>query len=171
MKKWVWYLVTFVILAADQATKFWVISRFVPYQPHRVMPMLNLTLAYNTGAAFSFLSGAGEWHHWFFLGFSLLVSVLLIIWIFRMPRSERLQLFALSLILGGALGNLVDRMTLGYVIDFIDVYYKNYHWPIFNIADSAICIGTVLMTIRVCLCGQGTEGALGVGESGNVVDK
>lgn len=151
MKKWFCYLFSFFILVADQMSKLWIISRFVPYQPYHVMPMFNLTLAYNTGAAFSFLSTTGAWHHWFFLGISLTVSILLAIWIFRTPRSERLQLFALSLILGGALGNLVDRLTLGYVIDFIDIYYKNYHWPIFNIADSAICIGTVLIAIGMYL--------------------
>lgn len=103
--------------------------------------MFNLTLAYNSGAAFSFLSGAGDWHRWFFAGFSFIVSVILAVWLYRTESQSRFLLVGISLILGGAIGNLIDRALDGYVIDFIDVYYKHHHFATFNLADSAICIG------------------------------
>ena len=149
MKKWMWFLCSLLVVVADQLSKYVASMRLVPYQPEAVMPMFNFTLAFNTGAAFSFLSGAGDWHHWFFMVFSIVVSIVLMIWIVRLPIAERLQLTALSLVLGGALGNLIDRVRLGYVIDFLDVYYKNHHWPIFNIADSAITVGTVLLAMSL----------------------
>lgn len=151
MKRWIFFLCSLCIIAVDQLSKYIASTRLELYQPDAVMPMLNLTLAHNTGAAFSFLNGAGAWHHWFFMGFSFVVSIALVVWIIRLPKTERLQLVALSFILGGALGNLIDRVRLGYVIDFIDVYYKNYHWPIFNIADSAITVGTMLLVFGLCL--------------------
>ena len=147
MKKWPWFALAFLVVVIDQATKYWASLTLSPYQPKAVMPMLNLVLAYNTGAAFSFLSGAGEWHRWFFSSFSALMSIVLITWMFRLKSAAYLQLAALSLVLGGAIGNLIDRFFLGYVIDFIDLYYKNHHWPVFNIADSAICLGAFLLFI------------------------
>lgn len=150
MKKWFWFVLALVVIGIDQATKYWASADLAPYHPEPIFPMFNLTLAYNTGAAFSFLHNAGAWHRWFFTGFSLLMSLGLIVWITRLPSSARLQLAALSLILGGAIGNLIDRAILGFVIDFIDIYYKHYHWPVFNIADSAICIGAVLLLIDLC---------------------
>jgi signal peptidase II len=145
-----WFLLSFLVIAVDQVSKYYATERLIAYQFDPVMPMLNFTLAYNTGAAFSFLSGTGAWHVWFFMGFSVLVSLGLVVWMVRLPKQERMQLCALSLILGGAIGNLIDRFKLGYVIDFIDVYYKNHHWPIFNLADSAITVGTVLLVIDLC---------------------
>jgi signal peptidase II len=147
MKKWPWFVVSLVVLLLDQLSKYGAVSRLAPYQPDAIFPMFNLTLAYNTGAAFSFLSGTGNWHHWFFGGFSVVMSLALAIWLIRSPSKAKLQPLALSLILGGAIGNLYDRVTLGHVIDFIDVYYKNYHWPVFNLADAAICIGAFLLLI------------------------
>jgi len=150
MKKWPWFLLSLVVILLDQGSKYWVSQSLLPYQSEPIVPMLNLTLAYNTGAAFSFLSNAGDWHRWFFAGFSLITSVVLIVWIVRLSSLARLQLLALSLILGGAIGNLIDRAMVGYVIDFIDVYYKNHHWPIFNLADSAVCLGAILLFIDLC---------------------
>ena len=150
MKKWPWFVLAVVVICIDQATKYWASVDLTPYHAEPICPMFNLTLAYNTGAAFSFLHNAGAWHRWFFTGFSLLMSIGLIVWITRLPSSARLQLAALSLILGGAIGNLIDRAVLGFVIDFIDIYYKHYHWPVFNMADSAICIGAVLLLIDLC---------------------
>ncbi len=147
MKKWPWFTLAFLVVFIDQASKYWASIALSPYQPKAVIPMLNLVLAYNTGAAFSFLSGAGEWHRWFFSSFSALMSTVLIIWMFRLKSTAYLQLAALSLVLGGAIGNLIDRFYYGYVIDFIDLYYKNYHWPVFNVADSAICLGAFLLFI------------------------
>ena len=112
-----------------------------------VFPLLNITLAYNTGAAFSFLSGAGEWHRWFFAAFSSVVSIILMVWLWRAANQSRLQSAGISLILGGAVGNLLDRGLQGYVIDFVDVYYKHYHFATFNLADSAICIGALLLIL------------------------
>lgn len=147
MKKWPWFFLSFTIIVLDQITKYWAASGLILYHKMALMPMLNLTLAYNTGAAFSFLAQAGDWHRWLFAGFSSVMSIVLIVWIIRIPRAAILQLLALSLILGGALGNLWDRAFLGYVIDFIEVYYKNHYWPVFNVADSAISVGAVLLLV------------------------
>ena len=147
MSKGIWFFVSLLVIGLDQLSKHWVLTHLVPYQSESLLPMLNLTLAYNSGAAFSLLSSSGEWHRWFFAGFGLLMSGLIAIFIIRLPKGMYLQLLALSLILGGALGNLLDRYFIGYVVDFIDVYYKTHHWPVFNIADSAICIGGGLLFI------------------------
>jgi signal peptidase II len=150
MKKWLWFTVSIVVILVDQLSKYWAITHLNAYQPEKLLPMLNVTLAYNTGAAFSFLNSAGKWHLWFFIGFSLLMSIVLIVWIIRTHHTARLQLFSFSLILGGAIGNFIDRAHFGYVVDFIDVYYKTHHWPVFNIADSAICVGAFLLLIELC---------------------
>lgn len=150
MKKWFWFLLSFVVLLLDQLTKYWAESSLVPYQSESVVSMLNFTLAYNTGAAFSFLSGTGSWHRWFFAGFSVVMSLLLAAWLLRLSSTARLQSLAISLILGGAVGNLYDRAVLGHVVDFIDLYYENHHWPVFNLADSAICFGAFLLLIDLC---------------------
>lgn len=142
-RRWLW--LSAIVILIDQITKLWADSVLQYHQPVPVMPMLNLTLAYNTGAAFSFLSDAGGWQRWFFIGLTLLISIVLFRWIWAMRAEERLHAASLSLILGGAIGNLIDRVGYGYVIDFIDVYYKTYHWPIFNIADSAITLGVVFL--------------------------
>lgn len=145
MKNWPWLVLSLVVVIIDQTSKFWAASVLLPYHPEPIVPMLNLTLAFNTGAAFSFLDTGSSWHRWVFASFSFVMSVVLFIWILRLPVKAKMQLFALSFILGGAIGNLIDRAFVGYVIDFIDVYYKNYHWPDFNIADSAICVGALLL--------------------------
>jgi signal peptidase II len=149
MKKWPWLLITLGVIFADQFTKIWALRDLVPYQSKVIFPMLNFTLAFNTGAAFSFLHSSGVWHHWFFMAFSLGMSVVLFIWLLMLDASERLQLFSLCLILAGALGNVIDRFKLGHVVDFIDVYYGQHHWPVFNVADSAICVGAVLLFIEL----------------------
>lgn len=141
MKKWPWFILSLIVIICDQASKYLVEVLLTPYKPLPVFPMFNLTLAYNSGAAFSFLSGAGDWHRWFFAGFSFIVSAILAIWLYRTASHAKLLLAGISLILGGAIGNLFDRAFHGYVIDFIDLYYKHYHFATFNIADSAICIG------------------------------
>lgn len=150
MKKWAWFMLSLVVLGLDQLSKYAAAIWLNPYQPKPIMPMVNLTLAYNTGAAFSFLSGVGGWNRWFFASFSIAMSIVLIVWLIRLPKQAVLQSLAVSLILGGAVGNLYDRAFLGHVIDFIDVYYKNHHWPVFNLADSAICLGAVLLLIDLC---------------------
>jgi len=139
-------MLSLAVIVCDQASKYLVSVLLIPYKPLPVFPMFNLTLAYNSGAAFSFLSGAGDWHRWFFSGFSLIVSIILAIWLYRTASQAKLLLAGISLILGGAIGNLFDRAFHGYVIDFIDVYYKHHHFATFNVADSAICIGAELFT-------------------------
>jgi signal peptidase II len=151
MKKWYWFILSIVIIIADQVSKYWIAVSLTPYKPMPVFPMLNITLAYNTGAAFSFLSGAGDWHRWFFAGFSLVLSVILAIWLWRTPKQDQLQSAGICLILGGAVGNLIDRGLQGYVIDFIDVYYENHHFATFNLADSAICIGATLLVLDLLI--------------------
>ena len=112
---------------------------------------MNLTLAHNTGAAFSLFADAAGWQRWFFIVVASGISVFLVIWLWRLPLSARLLPAALMLILGGAIGNLVDRVRLGYVVDFIDLHYNNWHWPAFNLADSAIVIGVTLMLVESLL--------------------
>lgn len=151
MKKWYWFLLSIAVMIADQVSKYWVSISLTPYKPMPIFPMLNITLAYNSGAAFSFLSGAGGWHRWFFSAFSLVVSVILVVWLWRTPSQARLQSVGISLILGGAVGNLIDRAFNGYVIDFIDVYYQHHHFATFNLADSAICIGAAFLVLDLLI--------------------
>lgn len=145
MLKWVWVSVLVIVL--DQLTKLWVSSSLSYAEPVPVMPFFNLTLMYNTGAAFSFLSEAGGWQRWFFAVVAVVISTVLLVWLKRLRADQRWLAVAITLVLGGALGNVWDRLYLGHVIDFIDVYYRHWHWPAFNIADSAIFIGAVMLII------------------------
>jgi len=115
------------------------------YQSISIMPFFNLTYIHNTGAAFSFLNGAGGWQRWFFAGLAVVISAVMVVWLARLKRHETLLAVALSLVLGGAVGNLIDRLAYGYVIDFLDFYYQTWHFAVFNIADSAITLGVMLM--------------------------
>ncbi len=143
MLKWLWLSV--LVIALDQITKYMASTLLVYYKPVAVMPLFNFTLMHNTGAAFSFLNSAGGWQRWFFTFIALGVSVFLVLWLKRLTIQEKLQAVSLTLILGGALGNVIDRIRLGYVVDFLDFYYDKWHFPAFNIADSAITIGAVLI--------------------------
>lgn len=145
MLRWVWLSVAVVLV--DQLTKYWADSQLQLYMPQEVMAGFNLTLSYNPGAAFSFLADAGGWQRWFFVILALGVAVFIVSWLLRIKSEERWLAIALTLILGGAVGNVIDRIYLGHVIDFIDLYFRGWHWPAFNIADSAICIGAVMMII------------------------
>jgi signal peptidase II len=132
------------VAAADLATKAWVSSAFRAGDVHVVTPFLNLVLWHNPGAAFSFLAGAGGWQRWFFVGVTIAVSALLLAML-RRSGGNRLLAAALALVLGGAAGNLWDRLTLGHVVDFIQLHAAGYYWPAFNVADSAITAGVVLI--------------------------
>ena len=125
-----------LVIVLDQLSKLAVLSILEPYQSVAVVPGFNLTLAFNSGAAFSFLAQADGWQRWLFSGLSLVASVVIIIVLRRTPPAERATGLGLALVLGGALGNLIDRLSLGQVIDFVDVYYGAWHWPAFNVADS-----------------------------------
>jgi len=146
-----WLFLSAAVILLDQWSKWLAEASLIPYEPVPVIPLFNLTLAYNTGAAFSFLSDAGGWQRWFFISLTVVVVAVLINWLWRMRAEERLYAASISLILGGAIGNLIDRIWLGHVIDFLDVYYGSHHWPIFNIADSAITVGVVLLLIDLFL--------------------
>jgi signal peptidase II len=151
MKKY--YLISLIILALDQWTKNLAVSElaggFI-----KVTDFFSLILAYNKGAAFSFLSDAGGWQRWFFTAVAALVSTVLVVWIYRLKQHEKLLAIALALVLGGAVGNLYDRIMLGHVVDFILVHYQDNYFPAFNIADSAISIGAVLLILDAFLQGK-----------------
>lgn len=144
---WVWLCLSLLAIVLDHLTK-WLATHYLEYAtPVPVLPFLNWTLLHNYGAAFSFLSDAGGWQRYLFTGLAMAVSVMLLIWLIRLPKHLMVLPAALALILGGAVGNLIDRVVLGYVVDFVHVFYQNYHFPAFNIADSAITLGTILLLI------------------------
>lgn len=145
MLKWVW--VSALVIVLDQLTKLWASSTLSYNVPVQVMPSFNFTLMYNTGAAFSFLSEAGGWQRWFFAVVAVLISTVLLAWLKRLKPEQRWLAVGITLVLGGALGNVWDRLYLGHVIDFIDIYYKQWHWPAFNVADSAIFVGALMLII------------------------
>ena len=142
-----WLLISALIIFLDWQSKQWVSEVLTLYRPQEVFSWLNITLAHNYGAAFSFLSDAGGWQRWFFIVLSSLVSVVLLVWLIRLPRADWLTGLALGLVIGGAVGNLVDRVQLGYVVDFVDVHFGGWHYPAFNVADSAITVGVVLLLL------------------------
>ncbi len=144
MKFHVSLVLALVVLVIDFATKRWVELELVYDQQILLTSFLNLVLTYNAGAAFSFLSNESGWQRWLFSGIAICASVF-IIYLLRKHTSEKLFCVALSFILGGALGNLWDRITLGYVVDFLDFHYSGYHWPAFNVADSLIFVGALLL--------------------------
>ncbi len=145
MPRWLrWLGVSAVVIALDQLTKSWVTSAFQLGDSVTVTSFFNLVLAYNTGAAFSFLAGAGGWQRVFFITIAVIASVV-IVYLLRKPRNHTLLNVALALILGGAIGNVIDRIRLGHVVDFIQVHAAGYYWPAFNVADSAITIGAALL--------------------------
>jgi signal peptidase II len=142
---WAWLGVTVLVLLLDAYSKAIVSEALELYRPLEVFPWLNITLAHNYGAAFSFLSNAGGWQRWFFVVLASAVSLVLLVWLLRLPRREWVTGLSLSLVLGGAVGNLVDRIRLGYVVDFVDVHAGGWHYPAFNVADSAITCGVILL--------------------------
>ncbi|WP_348687479.1 signal peptidase II [Rheinheimera aquimaris] len=139
-----WWLIALVLLV-DQLTKQVVIANMQLFDSIELLPVFNLTYVRNYGAAFSFLSDAGGWQRWFFTLIAVAISVVLAVWLARNSKAQLKLNMALALVLAGAVGNLIDRSIYGYVIDFLHVYYQNWHYPAFNIADSAICIGAALL--------------------------
>ena len=148
-RAFVWYALALLVLIVDQWTKWLAETHLTFHEPVPVIePFLNWTLAYNYGAAFSFLADAGGWQKWFFSGLALVMSLFLIGYLIKAPRQARTLSIGLGLVLGGAVGNLIDRLLHGHVIDFIHVHYADaWHYPIFNIADMGICIGVALIII------------------------
>lgn len=140
-----WYWVAVLAFLADQLSKQWVLGNFKLYESVQLLPFFNLTYVRNYGAAFSFLSDAGGWQRWLFTAVAVGFSVLLTVWLRRQSAGLWCLNLAYTLVIGGALGNLVDRLMHGFVVDFLDFYWKTSHYPAFNIADSAICVGAVLI--------------------------
>lgn len=148
------------IIVLDQLTKYLCNTLLAYNQPLQVFPGFDLLLVYNTGAAFSFLSDVGGWQRWILAGISLCVSVGIAWWLWRLPRQQVLLGVALALVLGGALGNLYDRVVLGHVIDFISVYFRSWRFATFNIADAAISVGAALLALDVFINGEQHESAV-----------
>ena len=138
-----WIIIAILIIIADQASKWWVIHSTLSEQPQTLTSFLRLVYAKNTGAAFSFLADKGEWARWLLTATSIIVSIILTAWLWKQPPFP--ETLAIALVLGGAIGNLIDRWQAGYVVDFIDVHWNDYHWPAFNIADSAITLGAIIL--------------------------
>lgn len=146
MKK-IYFGIAIVVIVIDQITKWVASSSLTLHEQNPVMPSFNFTLMHNYGAAFSFLSNAGGWQRWFFTIIAIVISVVLMVWITRLKANEKWLGIALGLVLGGAIGNLIDRMAYGYVVDFIQWYYDRFYWPAFNIADAAISVGAVILLL------------------------
>lgn len=145
-----WFWLTALVVAVDQWSKAAITANLALYERIAIMPFFNLTLAYNEGAAFSFLAGAGGWQRWLFASIACLTSALIAGWLLTKKESRWVQI-ALALILGGALGNLWDRLMLGHVVDFLDFYWASWHFPAFNIADTAITVGVACMLLDMFL--------------------
>jgi len=141
--KTVWLAI--ILLVVDQLTKYWVNQTLILGEPIAIMPFLNFTLAYNDGAAFSFLAAMGGWQRWFFSGLAFVVGAGLLIWLTKLPKAWTVEVVGINLILSGAVGNLMDRVLAGRVTDFIDFYIGNWHYATFNIADIAITLGAAML--------------------------
>jgi signal peptidase II len=158
-KSWTrWLAVSAAVVALDLATKAWVSAVFTPGETREVTSFFNMVLMYNTGAAFSFLANAGGWQRWFFTVVTVVISAV-IVYMLRRQHGERTVAFALALVLGGALGNLYDRVTLGHVVDFIQLHAAGYYWPAFNVADSAISVGVAILIWDSLTAGTGGKAA------------
>jgi signal peptidase II len=142
-----WLLVAVTVIVLDQITKYFANTMLDYASPVEIFPVLNITLHYNPGAAFSFLSDAGGWQRWLFSVIALAVSAYICVWMMRLRREQWLLSLALALVLGGALGNLWDRLYLGYVIDFVSVHWGDSYFPTFNIADAGISVGACLLLL------------------------
>ena len=153
--KWLWLSLTIILL--DQAAKQLAEAFLPPHRAVEVLPFLDWYLTYNTGAAFSFLAGAGGWQRWLFTAIAIVISGVILQWLRKLPDDETVTAASLSLILGGAIGNLIDRLYLGHVIDYIQVWLGSYPWPAFNIADAAISVGAVML-IFSSFAGAGKTG-------------
>lgn len=144
-----WLILSVIIIVLDQLSKNLIVTHLTYGNPMEILPVFNLTLTHNPGAAFSFLSTDGGWQRWLFTAIAVLVSVFIIVWLLRLSEKETLTKIGLSFVFGGALGNLYDRLHYGYVIDFIQVHYHNWYYPDFNVADSAITVGACFIILAL----------------------
>ena len=140
-----WLLLSLAIVVADQLTKAFATAELVLHQPVPVIDgLFNWTLAHNYGVAFSIFNDGPGWQRYGLSAFALAVSTAFTVWLLRLPRHERWSAVGLALVVGGAVGNVIDRLRLGYVVDFVEWYWRDWHWPAFNLADSAICVGAAV---------------------------
>ncbi len=153
-----WLSLSALVIALDQLTKWWALHALQPAGvPHEVIPgFLNWTLAFNRGAAFSFLASSAGWQRWLFVVLALVICVALVVWLARTLRNDWRNALPLALIIGGALGNVIDRLHAAQVTDFIHVYFRQWNYPVFNLADSAITVGAVLLIALGLIAGKPT---------------
>ena len=142
-----WLILSVVVVLLDQITKSYITSHYGEFEFTTVLPVLDITRMHNVGAAFSFLAGASGWQRWLFIVLAIAVSVAIVVWLLRMPPSKVLLAAGLSLVLGGAIGNVIDRIRLGHVIDFIHFHWDRAYFPAFNVADSAITVGAACLLL------------------------
>ena len=154
---WLWLSALIIVL--DLASKFWVSAVLTYNAPVEVLPVFDLRLLHNTGAAFSFLAAAAGWQRWLFAAIAIVVSFFILRWLRETPKSARVLASGYAMILGGALGNLFDRIVHGYVVDFISVHYAGWYFPAFNIADMAITCGAALLIIDMLFFARAREAA------------
>jgi signal peptidase II len=155
---WLWLSAT--VIALDQLSKWWALHALAPAGfPHSVIPgLLHWTVAFNRGAAFSFLADGSGWQRWFFVVLAVLISTVLVVWLARTARRDWRTAMPLALIIGGAIGNVIDRLHAGQVTDFIQVYYHQWSYPVFNLADSGITVGAVMLIAFGLFSGKATGG-------------
>jgi signal peptidase II len=147
---WRWYWLALLVIGLDVLSKVWAVEQFKYGPAMQIIPgLLQFLYAENHGAAFSFLADAGGWQRWFFAAIAFGFSAVVILWLWRLPAEKRWEPCALALVLGGALGNLWDRIVFGYVRDFISVYYGSWSFPVFNVADMAISVGAAMLVIEM----------------------
>jgi signal peptidase II len=143
----VWLLLSALVVLADQVSKSYITSHYGEFEFTSVLPVLDITRMHNVGAAFSFLATASGWQRWLFISLAVVVSIGIVVWLYRMPRSQGLLACGLALVLGGAIGNVIDRIRLGAVVDFIHFHWDRAYFPAFNIADSAITVGAACLIL------------------------
>jgi signal peptidase II len=147
-----WLLLSAVVVVADQLSKAYITRHFLEFEFTRIFAILDITRMHNVGAAFSFLASASGWQRWVFIGLAVMVSIGITIWLIKLPRGVHALLAAgLALVLGGALGNVIDRIRLGYVVDFIHFHWERAYFPAFNVADSAITVGAACLLLDALL--------------------
>jgi len=142
-----YFVMALIVVLLDQLTKLWVLNSFETFEIVTVLPVFNLTLVFNEGAAFSFLADAGGWQRYIFVSISAVMSIVFVIWLSRVKSHERWLATGLAFLLGGAVGNLIDRVWLGKVIDFLQWHWHDAYFPAFNLADAAITLGVILLLI------------------------
>lgn len=144
----IWLWVAFLVMGADRVGKYWALDHLILFEPLEILPFFNLTLAYNTGAAFSFLHNASGWQHFLLGGLAVIISICILRWLYKISSQDRWLSIALCLILAGALSNAWDRVLYSHVIDFLDFHWGDWHFAIFNLADAAICTGAFMLILH-----------------------